>query len=257
MQNKLEALQLALPTLNDDAHQIVKGGCGNGYEDWWNCDPSFSFWLDEVVITPGDSGSNPGGGYDPYWPPFYDPFYDPYDYGDPYDGGGSSGGSPSTPSTPSYYGGTAEGIDIANGDATAAEANAYYNKFSDATTALGITAGVQGLKYDALGELVKATTGETGTIKTLSRIGKAWGIVGVAVGSVDLYYAFADGDVSNSDIINTVGFAFGVVGLVASGPVGWIAGGISLGIAIYSAASGSGSSGGSSGGGGSYDPYGY
>jgi len=222
-----DGLALDMPTLDQESTQLVKGGWQDSYPDDM---PHFYY---EITVTAPDPGGDPG--YDPWDDPFFDPWNDPFGdpWGDPYgdpDNGGGGG-----PANPSYYGGTAEGIDIANGDATAAEANAYYDKFSDATTALGLTAGVQGLKADALAELVQATTGEAGTVKTLSAYGKAWGIVGVAVGGVDLYYAFSDGDISNSDIINAVGVGFGIVGLVASGPVGWIAGGISLGIGIWSA----------------------
>jgi len=252
-----QKLVLNLPTLSVDSFNVVKGGWTNPYSanGWWDCNPNHVFVLPEIVITPDD----PPPGNDPV---YGDPFYNPYDtsewynYGDPDDGGGGSG--PGTnPSTPSYFGGTGEAIDIANGNATAAEANAYYDKFSDATAATGILAGVQGLKADALQALVKSTTGELGTVKTLSAYGKAWGIVGVAVGAVDLYYAFSDGDISNTDIINAVGVGLGVVGLIASGPIGIIAGGISLGIGIWSAASGGGSSSGGSSGGGGGDDYGY
>ena len=264
-------LVLSLPTLSVDSFQVVKGGWWGGYDGsgsgstgWWDGDPGLVFWLPEVVVTPDDPPSNGGGG-DPFNDPWGDPFYNPwdtsgwYDYGDE-GGGGGGGGGTSTPSTPAYFGGTGDAVDIANGDATAAEANAYYDKFSDATAALGILSGVQGLKADALQQLVKGTTGELGAVKTLSAYGKAWGIVGVAVGGVDLYYAFSDGDISNTDIINAIGVGLGVVGIIASGPIGVIAGGISLGIGIWSAASSGGSSSGGSsggGGGGGYDPYGY
>jgi len=139
------------------------------------------------------------------------------------------------PNDQRYFAGTAKGVDIANGNVSAAEANAYYDKFSKATAATGILSGVQGLKADALEQLVRTTTGEVGSVKALSAYGKAWGIIGVAAGGVDLYYAFSDGDVSGTDVANAIGVGLGIVGIVASGPVGWIASGISLGIGIWGA----------------------
>jgi len=248
LNNKFNDLQVALPSVSEDALKIVKGGWSAGY-------------IETITVI----GTPIGGGYDPWSDPFWwgggwdDYGYDPYD-----DGGGSGGGGggsdPAPPADDAPTASTQDAVDLANGDATQADMDQLTNKMSDAATVLGLTASAQGLKTDALADIVQRTTGATATdVRGLTVAGKAYGIVGVAFGAVDVYYGFSDGNISNSDILNAVGLGFGVASLVASGPIGLAFGAVSLGIAIYSATSGGGSSSGGSGGGGGFDSgdYGY
>jgi len=223
-------LMLALPTVGQDAARTILAGHGcTSYP--YDC--GFGETITVTAPDPGPDPWDPHGTNDPY-DPFNNP--DPYDpYGnDPGGGSGGPGNGNGTPSYLYYTGGF--GADVADGSAPASHSAGFYDKVNLAATALGITAGVQDLKATALTQLVESTTlSNATTVQNLTRYGKAWGIVGVAVGGTQLYYAFSDGNISNSDVIDAVSVGLGIVGLVASGPIGWIAGGVSLGLAVYNA----------------------
>jgi len=227
-----------LPSLNHDALKVVRGG------NWRHYSNEGGGFIETITVV---------GTYDP-WDPWDDPFFDPFDdpFYDPYDdfGDEGGGGDPTPPADESPTFSPQQCVALAKGEATQADMNELCQKLSDAANVLGLTAGAQGLKTDALASIAESALGsQDSSVRALSNLGKGYGIVSVATGAYNVYLAFSDGDISNQDITDAIGVGFGVAAFVG-GPIGLAFGAISLGIGIYSTVSGGSSSSGGSGGSG-------
>ena len=118
--------------------------------------------------------------------------------------------------------------DIRNGDVPIVESNKVRDFFAASSTAASVhdTFVHQVVEHylDDLGE----------DVAKVAKIGRKIGAAGVAVGFVVAIYDVSDGDVTESDIWETVGACAGVAGWLFWGPVGWTLGGASLCISLYS-----------------------
>lgn len=191
---------LKFPEIKKKVQQSVYGAWGGSNSN----EPVYDGgWLDEVVIGGGDSGG--GSGSSGSW-----------DYGDngSYDNGGYWGdyGGGGVPEADNDFG---ENFIVANsmlnfaqGVANAGEANYVENQIRNAVNATGLATGFIGTAIDA----ITAITKEIGfSAKTFGSVGKI-GVVGVVIGSVEVYIAaqeaisgedpWKDGDTLNA--ISTV-----------------------------------------------------
>lgn len=109
------------------------------------------------------------------------------------------------------------------------------SKFKQAIDAAGIGDGIRSLSMEAMQTAIKNVGGElTKDVKILSKaspLGKI-AFIGTVFDGIDTYVAFTDGEITNEDWVKAGTFVVGALGYVP-GPVGIVATGISLGIAVY------------------------
>ncbi len=153
-------------------------------------------------------------------------------YGEDYDEAAERGGFclPSTVSDASqdYRIGQALLDDIRNGDVPIVESNKVRDFFSASSTAISV-------HDNFVHQVVEHYLDELGEdVAKVAKIGRKIGAAGAAVGFVVAMSDLSDGDVTESDIWETVGACVGVLGCFCGGPISWSLGGISLCISIYS-----------------------
>ena len=106
------------------------------------------------------------------------------------------------------------------------------NKVRDFLSGTSLAAGVHDVSCH---QIVEHFIDEmTKDVVKVANVGKAVGIAGAAIGVGVAIYDLKDGDITESDVWGTVGAAAGVASVIISGPVGWVFGGISVGVGLYS-----------------------
>ena len=196
-----------------------RGGSSYSYQDGPLYDAGCYDW--EVVCTP-DNDNSQELDFSDY----------SFNFGEDYEAAAERGGFclPQSRSDVShdYQKGQAVLDDIRNGDVPIVESNKVRDFFSASSTAASVhdTFVHQVVEHylDDLGE----------DVAKVAKIGRKIGAAGVAVGFVVAIYDVSDGDVTESDIWETVGACAGVAGWLLGGPVGWTLGGASLCISLYS-----------------------
>ncbi len=162
------------------------------------------------------SSENPDDPFEPY-----DPFI--------YMGGDSSGGSGSSPNEPwsnNYNDFKNKALDVLN----------KYNtsKFKNIVDNIGLADDIRALNMEKIAYLTKQVGGDVKQIRNFAKnspLGKI-AMVGTVFDGIDTVVAFTDGEITTDDWIQAGTFMVGVATFIP-GPIGIVATGINIGIAVY------------------------
>ncbi len=195
-----------------------RGGSSYSYQDGPLYDAGCYDW--EVVCTP-EGNSCQEFDFSDY----------SFNFGEDYDEAAERGGfclpQSRTDISQDYLKGQAVLDDIRNGDVPIVESNKVRDFFSASSTAVSVhdTFVHQVVEHylDDLGE----------DVAKVAKIGRRIGAVGAAVGVVVALYDVEENGITDANVIGLVGAGIGALGCVLTGPVGWMLGGVSLGISIY------------------------
>jgi len=229
----LDQLSEELEILDFEYLRGVKGGygdAGGGYGDYgyytgYGGTPDDPIELDEVEVNGGYGGygGDGGGSYNGGWPGWFPPSW-------PETGGDSGGYSP----IGGGYGGYNDSSTIMNLVQDFFESHTA-DDIGNVMNAAGLANGIQTLNHSAINQLVVATGGEP--ITALKEVASKTGLgkicaIGAVYDGIETIVAFTDGEITNEDweslgmtLLNTASFIPGPIGLIATG--------ISVGIAVY------------------------
>lgn len=153
------------------------------------------------------------------------------------EGGGGGGGNPTPDKFKKFKDFYQSAQPIKRSQADEFFLNHNVKSFENVVNAVGMANGVQSLNHTAINALITATGGVAGSdvldVVKSSGLGKM-AVVGVAYNVVKTVLVFSDGEITGDDWKQLGTTLLGVAGF-ASGPVGWIATGVSLGISIFNA----------------------
>ena len=103
-----------------------------------------------------------------------------------------------------------------------------------ALTASSMGAGISGWTFDVADALIRAVGGSNINYNGVMNVGgKIFGHASFFIGAIPAVVGLFDGDVTQLDMVNALGTVIGGTALVVTGWPALVAGGISLGVAVY------------------------